>query len=384
MNEMKKEVVAMLLAGGQGSRLYALTSHVAKPAVPFGGKYRIIDFPLSNCVNSGIDTVGVLTQYRPLELNSYIGSGQPWDLDRSDGGVHILPPYMREGDQGTWYKGTANAIYQNIGFLDLYDPDYVVILSGDHIDKMDYADMVVNLPVAEVFQQHLDSGADITILCTQELKGAPRNTVYITQGPDGLVSDLSINPAHAANALESLETYIISKKLLLDMVDYCAAHNIHNFSRGVLLPRLSTLKVLPYLHRGYVARFQSVADYFQHSMDLLDPAVRADLFDPDRPIRTKDQSNPSTYYGPDAKSIHSLVADGCFIEGEVENSILSRGVIVEAGAKVSNSVLMQGTIIRAGASLSYTITDKNVQVNQDRMLMGHSTYPLAISKDSIV
>ena len=244
--------------------------------------------------------------------------------------------------------------------------------------------MVVNLPVAEVFQQHLDSGADITILCTQELKGAPRNTVYITQGPDGLVSDLSINPAHAANALESLETYIISKKLLLDMVDYCAAHNIHNCSRGVLLPRLSTLKVLPYLHRGYVDRFQSVADYFQHSMDLLDPAVRADLFDPDRPIRTKDQSNPSTYYGPDAKSIHSLVADGCFIEGEVENSILSRGVIVEAGAKVSNSVLMQGTIIRAGASLSYTITDKNVQVNQDRMLMGHSTYPLAISKDSIV
>ena len=139
---MKKEVVAMLLAGGQGSRLYALTSQVAKPAVPFGGKYRIIDFPLSNCVNSGIDTVGVLTQYRPLELNSYLGNGQPWDLDRSDGGVHILPPYMREGDQGTWYKGTANAIYQNIGFLDLYDPDYVVILSGDHIYKMDYSDMV--------------------------------------------------------------------------------------------------------------------------------------------------------------------------------------------------------------------------------------------------
>ena len=139
---MKKECVAMLLAGGQGSRLYALTSHVAKPAVPFGGKYRIIDFPLSNCINSGIDTVGVLTQYRPLELNSYVGSGQPWDLDWSDGGVHILPPYQREGEQGTWYKGTANAIYQNIGFLDLYDPEYVVVLSGDHIYKMDYADML--------------------------------------------------------------------------------------------------------------------------------------------------------------------------------------------------------------------------------------------------
>ena len=151
---MKKEVVAMLLAGGQGSRLYALTSNVAKPAVPFGGKYRIIDFPLSNCVNSGIDTVGVLTQYRPLELNSYLGNGQPWDLDRSDGGVHILPPYLGEGEQGSWYKGTANAIYQNIGFLDLYDPEYVVVLSGDHIYKMDYSEMV---------SFHKKSGAACTI-----------------------------------------------------------------------------------------------------------------------------------------------------------------------------------------------------------------------------
>ena len=366
----------LLFAYRADANLGELTRPRNTCSLPFGGRYRLIDFMLSNYVNAGISDVGIIVHQSYQSLLDHLGSGKDWDLSRKHGGLRILPPFgvAERGGSGE-YRGNMEALAGIYTYLQNIRQEYVI---------MGWGDMVVNLPVAEVFQQHLDSGADITILCTQELKGAPRNTVYITQGPDGLVSDLSINPAHAANALESLETYIISKKLLLDMVDYCAAHNIHNFSRGVLLPRLSTLKVLPYLHRGYVARFQSVADYFQHSMDLLDPAVRADLFDPDRPIRTKDQSNPSTYYGPDAKSIHSLVADGCFIEGEVENSILSRGVIVEAGAKVSNSVLMQGTIIRAGASLSYTITDKNVQVNQDRMLMGHSTYPLAISKDSIV
>ena len=365
----------ILFAYHSDSNLGELTRPRNTCSLPFGGRYRLIDFMLSSYVNAGISDVGLIVHESYQSLLDHVGSGKDWDLSRKHGGLRILPPFSYAEKGGGEYRGDMAALAGVANYLQNIRQEYVI---------MGWGDMVVNLPVAEVFQQHLDSGADITILCTQELKGAPRNTVYITQGPDGLVSDLSINPAHAANALESLETYIISKKLLLDMVDYCAAHNIHNFSRGVLLPRLSTLKVLPYLHRGYVARFQSVADYFQHSMDLLDPAVRADLFDPDRPIRTKDQSNPSTYYGPDAKSVHSLVADGCFIEGEVENSILSRGVIVEAGAKVSNSVLMQGTIIRAGASLSYTITDKNVQVNQDRMLMGHSTYPLAISKDSIV
>ena len=366
----------ILFAYHSDSNLGELTRPRNTCSLPFGGRYRLIDFMLSSNVNAGISDVGLIVHESYQSLLDHVGSGKDWDLSRKHGGLRILPPFgvAERGGSGE-YRGNMEALAGIYTYLQNIRQEYVI---------MGWGDMVVNLPVAEVFQQHPDSGADITILCTQEVKGAPRNTVYITQGPDGLVSDLSINPAHAANALESLETYIISKKLLLDMVDYCAAHNIHNFSRGVLLPRLSTLKVLPYLHRGYVARFQSVADYFQHSMDLLDPAVRADLFDPDRPIRTKDQSNPSTYYGPDAKSVHSLVADGCFIEGEVENSILSRGVIVEKGAKVSNSVLMQGTIIRAGASLSYTITDKNVQVNQDRMLMGHSTYPLAISKDSIV
>lgn len=343
-------------------------------SLPFGGRYRLIDFMLSNYVNAGITDVGVIVHQSYQSLLDHVGSGKDWDLSRKHGGLRILPPFGY-AERGGEYRGNMDALSGVADYLENIRQDYVILAWGD---------MAVNLPVAEVFQQHLDSGADVTMVCTPSLKGAPRFSEYVEVDDTGRVTDLSVHPVTAGSTLESLEIYILSKKLLLDMVDYCAAHNIHNFSRGVLLPRLSTLKVLPYLHRGYVARFQSVADYFQHSMDLLDPAVRADLFDPDRPIRTKDQSNPSTYYGPDAKSIHSLVADGCFIEGEVENSILSRGVIVEAGAKVSNSVLMQGTIIRAGASLSYTITDKNVQVNQDRMLMGHSTYPLAISKDSIV
>ena len=198
---MKKEVVAMLLAGGQGSRLYALTSNVAKPAVPFGGKYRIIDFPLSNCVNSGIDTVGVLTQYRPLELNSYLGNGQPWDLDRSDGGVHILPPYQREGEVGTWYKGTANAIYQNIGFLDMYDPEYVVVLSGDHIYKMDYSEMVA---------YHKRAGAACTISVLEVTMEEAKRFGILNVEADDQVYEFEEKPPQPKSNLASMGIYVFT------------------------------------------------------------------------------------------------------------------------------------------------------------------------------
>ena len=208
---MKKECVAMLLAGGQGSRLHALTSHVAKPAVPFGGKYRIIDFPLSNCVNSGIDTVGVLTQYRPLELNAYLGNGQPWDLDRSDGGVHVLPPYMREGEKGTWYKGTANAIYQNIDFIERYDPDYVLILSGDHIYKMDYAKMLA---------YHKEKNADATIAVLDvSLEEASRFGIMNTN-EDGSIYEFEEKPKHPKSTKASMGIYIFNwKKLRQYLID---------------------------------------------------------------------------------------------------------------------------------------------------------------------
>ena len=249
-------------------------------------------------------------------------------------------------------------------------PSHVFVVHGD-------------APVTEIFAQHLSSGADITAVCAPVSQADPRMTNYFTLDGEGRVTDIAVNPpAHNGDA--SLETYILSKSLLLSLVDQCAAHDVASFSQGVLLSTRGRVDLRAYRFDGYAARVLSVAGYFQRSMELLDPTVRASLFNPDRPVKTKDQSNPSTYYGPGSVCKHSLVADGCFIEGEVENSILSRGVIVEKGAKVSNSVLMQGTVIKAGASLSYVITDKNVKVNEDRMLMGHSTYPLAISKNSIV
>ena len=263
---MKKTCVAMLLAGGQGSRLKALTSKVAKPAVPFGGKFRIIDFPLSNCVNSGIDTVGVLTQYQPLELNSYIGNGQPWDLDRSDGGVHILPPYVKEGDKGTWYKGTANAIYQNIGFIENYDPENVLILSGDHIYKMDYNKMLA---------AHMESGADITILYNVPGEGelfSDADRTYLKLDENNRVVDIEVSPHLHSYPNVSMDVYLMDKALLTYLVEISAAHYRTDFVRDVLINQLSELKVYAYKYEGYVSRIESIYSYYRLNMDLLNDA----------------------------------------------------------------------------------------------------------------
>ena len=344
-------------------------------SLPFGGRYRLIDFMLSNCVNAGITDVGVVVHQSYQSLLDHLGSGKDWDLSRKHGGLRILPPFSYTEQGHGEYRGSMEALAGVYDYLEDIRQDYVLLAWGD---------TAINLPVSEVFEQHLSSGADITVVCTPTLKGAPRFSEYVEVSEEGRITDLSIHPTAADKALESLEIYVLSKRLLMDMVDYCAAHDVSNFSRGVLQPRMKSLKMMPYVHKGYVGRFQSVGDYYQRSMELLDPAVRADLFNSARPIRTKDQSNPSTYYGPESVSKCSLVADGCQIEGEVSNSILARGVIVEKGAKVSDSVLMQGTVVKAGASLSYVIADKDVTVNEGRMLMGHATYPLAIAKGSVV
>lgn len=344
-------------------------------SLPFGGRYRLIDFMLSNYVNAGITDVGLVVHKSYQSLLDHVGSGKDWELSRKHGGLRILPPFSFAEKGVGDYRGIMDALSGVYSYLQNIRQEYIIMGCGD---------IAVNFPVSDVLQQHIDTGADVTVVCSPTLNGNPRSTTYISTDESSRVTDVSINPISAVDTLESLEFYIISKQLLLNMVDYCAAHSIYLFDRGVLLPRLNTLKVMAYVHEGYAARFQSVSGYFEHSLELLDPAVRDDLFNPDRPIRTKDMSNPSTYYGPDAQSINSLVADGCIIDGQVENSILFRGVTVEAGAKVINSVLMQGAVVRAGASLAYVVADKNVQVNQDRVLMGHSTYPLAIAKDSIV
>ena len=353
---MKKEVVAMLLAGGQGSRLYALTSHVAKPAVPFGGKYRIIDFPLSNCVNSGIDTVGVLTQYRPLELNSYLGNGQPWDLDRADGGVHILPPYMREGDQGTWYKGTANAIYQNIGFPDLYDPEYVVILSGDHIYKMDYTHMI---------DLHKKTGAACTISVLEvTMEEATRFGIMNVDEHDRIY-EFEEKPAHPKSNLASMGIYVFTwsklRQYLID--DEADPGSSNDFGKNIIPNMLAAGELLTaYRFQGYWKDVGTIDSLWDANMDMLAPHNSIDLHDPEWPIYARSPIKPPHATGPHAKISHSLVTGGGQIDGTVENSVLFHSVVVEEGARVQYSILMPGAVVKAGADVSYAIVAENAVI----------------------
>ena len=363
----------ILFAYHSDANLGELTRPRNTCSLPFGGRYRLIDFMLSSYVNAGISDVGLIVHESYQSLLDHVGSGKDWELSRKHGGLRILPPFGYSEKVGGEYRGNMEALAGIYTYLQNIRQEYVI---------MGWGDIAVNLPVAEVFQQHQDTGADVTVVCTKNLKGAPRSTSYITVGGNGQVCDMSINPPSAEEALESLEVYVVSKKLLLDMVDYCSAHNLHSFGRGVLLPRLNTLKIVPYVHNGYVARFQSVSGYFERSMDLLDPAVRDDLFNPARPVRTKDMSNPSTYYGPDSKSINSLVADGCFIEGTVTDCILFPGVRVARGAQLSRCIVMQDTCIAADAILRNVIADKNVRIGPAVTLTGCEALPIVIPKGS--
>ena len=354
--------------------LRELTQHRNTCSIPFGGRYRVIDFVLSNMVNAGVGDVGLIVHANYQSLLDHVGSGKDWDLSRKHGGLRILPPFGYAGKREGVYRGRMDALSGVRSYLQNIRQDHVVLAGGD---------LVANLPLADIYEAHIRNDADITAVCTNRPTCDPKGSTYFAVGAGGRITDVSVRPATAMGC-ESLGVYILSKELLLSLVDHCAAHNIPSFSTGVLQSMVGQLKICPYIFDGYAARLQSVAGYFARSMDLLDPQVRAQLFAPDRPVRTKDRSDPSTYYGPDAKAVNSLVADGCIIEGELENCVVFRGVRVEKGAKVSNCVLMQGTTVQAGAVLKYAITDKNVRVNPGRMLMGHSTYPLAIAKNEIV
>ena len=339
---MKKECIAMLLAGGQGSRLYVLTSNVAKPAVPFGGKYRIIDFPLSNCTNSGIDTVGVLTQYKPLELNSYIGSGQPWDLDRMDGGVHILPPYMREGDKGTWFKGTANAIYQNIGFVDMYDPEYVVILSGDHIYKMNYDKML---------EAHKSANAACTISVLEvPWDEAPRFGIMAVDGEDN-ITEFQEKPKQPKSNLASMGIYIFTwQKLRQALIEDEADPNSSNDFGKNIIPKFLAAgeKMIAYRFDGYWKDVGTLESLWDANMDMLSRGD-LDLLEDSWPIYARLPSQPPAYIGKSSLVEHSVVTQGCEITGTVKNSVLSPGARVEDGAEVHYSVLMPGVTVKRGA-----------------------------------
>ena len=353
---MKKECIAMLLAGGQGSRLYVLTSDVAKPAVPFGGKYRIIDFPLSNCTNSGIDTVGVLTQYKPLELNSYIGSGQPWDLDRLDGGVHILPPYMVEGDKGSWFKGTANAIYQNIGFVDMYDPEYVVILSGDHIYKMNYAKMV---------EAHKKAGAACTISVLEvPWAEASRFGIMAVDGEDNIV-EFQEKPKEPKSNLASMGIYVFTWKKLREYLvsDEADPASSNDFGKNIIPNMLNAgEKMVAYRFDGYWKDVGTLESLWDANMDMLSRGD-LDLLEDSWPIYARLPSQPPAYIGKSSLVEHSVVTQGCEITGTVKNSVLSPGARVEDGAEVHYSVLMPGVTVKRGAVVRYAILGENCQVD---------------------
>ena len=354
---VKKEWIAMLLAGGQGSRLYALTRDIAKPAVPFGGKYRIIDFPLSNCVNSGIDTVGVLTQYQPLQLNEYLGNGQPWDLDRIHGGVYVLPPYQKIANSD-WYTGTANAIYQNINFINRYAPEYVVILSGDHIYKMDYSKML---------EFHKEKQADCTIAVMEVPWEEASRFGIMACDEDKKIYEFAEKPKEPKSNLASMGIYIFTwsklKKYLEE--DEANPESENDFGKNVIPAMLQNgERMYAYAFQGYWKDVGTIDSLWEANMDLLDPNVPLDLYDDAWKIYARNPVMPPQYVAEGAVTQNSMISEGCIVEGDVDFSILFAGVTVEKGAVVHDSIIMPGSVIKAGAVVEYSIVAENVVVGE--------------------
>lgn len=353
-----KQCVAMLLAGGQGSRLGVLTGKLAKPAVPYGGKYRIIDFPLSNCIHSGIDTVGILTQYKPLELNDYIGSGKPWDLDRSNGGVHILAPYQgKEG--GDWYKGTANAIYQNLGFIKRYNPEYVLILSGDHIYKMDYSKMI---------ELHKQSGADCTISVMEVPLDEASRFGIMNVASDDRITKFEEKPKEPKSNLASMGVYVFSfdmlEKYLIE--DENNQNSSNDFGKDIIPAMLKAgEKLVAYRFSDYWKDVGTVDSLWEANLDLLNPKIHLNLSDPKWKIYSRTSELPPQYIGETAKVENSLITAGCDIAGNIDYSIIFENVTVEQGATVEYSVIMPGAVIKKGATVRYSIVAQNTVVGED-------------------
>ena len=357
----KQEVVAMLLAGGQGSRLGVLTRNLAKPAVPFGGKYRIIDFPLSNCVNSGIETVGVLTQYQPLELNDYIGNGQPWDLDSNNAGVHVLPPYQKQ-KKTDWYKGTANAIYQNIPFIERYNPDYVVVLSGDHIYKMDYSKML---------NFHKEKNAACTIAVYEVPMAEASRFGILNTNEDGSIYEFDEKPKKPKSNKASMGIYVFTweklRKYLEEDENYPKSQN--DFGKNVLPAMLNAGEsMFAYRFEGYWKDVGTIESLWESNMDLLDPNIPLDLNDPEWRIYSRNPVMPPHYVAKGATIQNSLAAEGCNVYGTVDFSVLFAGVYVAPGAVVRDSIIMPGSRIEEGATVQYAIVAENSVVGANSVV----------------
>ena len=366
----KKNCIAMLLAGGQGSRLGILTRHVAKPAVPFGGKYRIIDFPLSNCVNANIDTVGVLTQYKPLELNAYIGSGSPWDLDISNGGVFVLPPYSK-GDEGEWYKGTANAIYQNLSFIAQYNPDYVLILSGDHIYKCDYGEMLAH---------HIKRGAALTVAVREvPWEDASRFGLMNTDA-EGNILEFEEKPKKPKSNKASMGVYVFSYDKLVHYLEADEANlkSSNDFGKNVIPAMLDAgEKLTAWNFEGYWKDVGTIESLWDANMDLLKYPPPIDLHDRSWRIYARNVGEPPHYVSPKGQVQCSLVTEGCEIFGKVTGSILSADVLVEEGAVVEDSVIMPHSVVKSGAVVRRAIIAEYVVVGEDAMI-GEETGDIAV------
>lgn len=353
----KKECIAMLLAGGQGSRLYVLTEKNAKPAVPFGGKYRIIDFPMSNCVNSGIDTVGVLTQYQPLVLNEYIGNGQPWDLDRVNGGVMVLPPYQGKSSSD-WYRGTANAIYQNMAFIKRYNPDHVLILSGDHIYKMDYAKML---------DFHKSVDADCTIAVLEVPMSEAHRFGILNTDKSSRITEFEEKPKEPKSNKASMGIYIFKRDVLEEYLnrDELDPNSSNDFGKNVIPAMLGDGKrMFSYVFSGYWKDVGTIKSLWEANMDLLGKNPKFDIFDKSWRIFYRNNAEPPQFIHEKANISNSLITEGCDIAGTVKNSVISSGVKIEAGATVCDSVIMGGVTVKAGACIEYSIIDGETVIGE--------------------
>ena len=343
-------------------------------SIPFGGRYRAVDFAVSNLVNAGVTDVGVVLHGRYQSMLDHLGTGKAWDLSRKRGGLRVLPPFNYQQDWGVMpFRGKIEALAGVRTYLDTIRQDYVAMMDGD---------LVVNLPVAEIYENHIKSGADITVVCGND-SFATEDGSYFEIDNDGRVTEVLYN-LHHPRGYRGLEVYILSTELLKELVDECSAKDEYSWRRDVLRAKKNELNLRSYIWKGFAAQIRSVQEYYDRSMQLLDPAIRAELFTPARPIRAKGADKTSTYVGSEGRCVNSLVAEGCRIEGTVENSILFPGVVVEAGAEIHNCVLFKETVVRKDARLSYIIADKNVEIMAGRTLMGHATYPIVLAKGSKV
>lgn len=352
---IKKEMIAMLLAGGQGSRLGVLTSKVAKPAVAFGGKYRIIDFPLSNCINSGVDTVGVLTQYQPLRLNTHIGIGIPWDLDRNVGGVSVLPPYEKVG-KTEWYTGTANAIYQNLAYMETFHPDYVLILSGDHIYKMDYQVML---------DYHKAHRADVTIAVMPVPREEASRFGIVVTDDNGRILEFQEKPSQPKSNLASMGIYIFTWEALKEALLELSEQSNCDFGKHVIpYCHEKGEKLVAYEYNGYWKDVGTLGSYWEANMELIDIIPEFNLYEEFWKVYTKNDILPPQYVSADAVIERSLIGDGCEIYGKVYNSVIGCGVVIEEGAVVRDSIIMQNTVIKSGAVLEKAIVAENAAIGE--------------------